>query len=475
MNKNIYIEANQSLFDLSLQEYGSIEGVFFILEVNPTLNINSSLVAGDIILIPQRAPLNKKVVDYYNSLNIKSFSGSYSFATNSESSNSSVVVVHNTTNSYYTTVPVGGYLELPNINFTDSDGTTTSVPSMENIIATPNPIVEWSRPASWPDQPTPEEEEVSFLLRLEGDYDIDNFFSVTAIGNCEIWIDDTLIDANLPSATYRSYIVNSNDYGVYKNGVKWCWVKIRPQSGEHLTTINFHNSEAGNTNYRTTNFVEMVVNMPHHDNSFVPWSTPDFGDIRAMSFANIKHVQFNDISTIKNMTKMFQAMFSLEYITNFPDTSLVTTVNQLFRRAFSPINEFNLPSIIYLGYMFYNSTYRPQQIVKVNTTNALVNIQNFAQNRTFDWGYEISDCSGVTNANTAFYNCKNARRLICNELSVNVDIRFCISMSELALLDFVNSLADLTGGTSQSILMQEVTSYTSVNALASSKNWITAY
>jgi hypothetical protein len=30
-------------------------------------------------------------------------------------------------------------LVLPNIDFTDSDGTTTSVPSVQNIVATPIP------------------------------------------------------------------------------------------------------------------------------------------------------------------------------------------------------------------------------------------------------------------------------------------------------------------------------------------------
>lgn len=45
--------------------------------------------------------------------------------------------VENTNQSYQNTIEPGGTLVLPNIDFTDSDETTTSVPSMENIIATP--------------------------------------------------------------------------------------------------------------------------------------------------------------------------------------------------------------------------------------------------------------------------------------------------------------------------------------------------
>lgn len=44
--------------------------------------------------------------------------------------------VENSNASYSESVASGGNLALPNIDFTDSDGTTASVPSMENIVAT---------------------------------------------------------------------------------------------------------------------------------------------------------------------------------------------------------------------------------------------------------------------------------------------------------------------------------------------------
>jgi len=45
--------------------------------------------------------------------------------------------ISNATDSYIQLVPATENLELPNINFTDSDGTVSSVPSMEDITATP--------------------------------------------------------------------------------------------------------------------------------------------------------------------------------------------------------------------------------------------------------------------------------------------------------------------------------------------------
>ena len=47
--------------------------------------------------------------------------------------------VENSDASYSATVASGSTLVLPNINFTDSDGITTSVPSVQNIVATPIP------------------------------------------------------------------------------------------------------------------------------------------------------------------------------------------------------------------------------------------------------------------------------------------------------------------------------------------------
>ena len=48
-----------------------------------------------------------------------------------------VATVENSDASYATTIASGGTLVLPNIDFTDSDGITTSVPSVQDIMASP--------------------------------------------------------------------------------------------------------------------------------------------------------------------------------------------------------------------------------------------------------------------------------------------------------------------------------------------------
>jgi len=46
-------------------------------------------------------------------------------------------VAHNTDNSYTAVTVNGGNLTIPDINFTDSDGITTTVPSVQDLVCTP--------------------------------------------------------------------------------------------------------------------------------------------------------------------------------------------------------------------------------------------------------------------------------------------------------------------------------------------------
>ena len=64
MNKYTNIEPRQSLFDLSLQEYGSVEGLFSLMEDNNINSVNHNFASGDIVAIKQKA-INQDVVDYY--------------------------------------------------------------------------------------------------------------------------------------------------------------------------------------------------------------------------------------------------------------------------------------------------------------------------------------------------------------------------------------------------------------------------
>lgn len=63
-------QENQNIFDISLQEYGSIEKVFDILEDNEKFNITDDISVYEDLKIGREA-FKKDIVEYYNSRNLK--------------------------------------------------------------------------------------------------------------------------------------------------------------------------------------------------------------------------------------------------------------------------------------------------------------------------------------------------------------------------------------------------------------------
>ena len=62
--RTIKVKKDQSLMDISLQEYGNVEGVFLIVEDNDKLiGITDNVFAGEELLIRDNA-INKRMADY---------------------------------------------------------------------------------------------------------------------------------------------------------------------------------------------------------------------------------------------------------------------------------------------------------------------------------------------------------------------------------------------------------------------------
>ncbi|MFK7030990.1 hypothetical protein [Flavobacterium oreochromis] len=68
-------QQNQNIFDIALQEYGSIETTFDILDDNVFYNITNDLSEYEDLIIGREA-FKKDIVDYYKSRNIKPATGS---------------------------------------------------------------------------------------------------------------------------------------------------------------------------------------------------------------------------------------------------------------------------------------------------------------------------------------------------------------------------------------------------------------
>lgn len=65
--KRIIIDNNQSIWDLAIQYYGSVDGIKQLILDNPTkLNLETNIIPGTEIIIREEMVINKAMVDYLN-------------------------------------------------------------------------------------------------------------------------------------------------------------------------------------------------------------------------------------------------------------------------------------------------------------------------------------------------------------------------------------------------------------------------
>jgi hypothetical protein len=64
MSKEVKVQNGQSMFDLAIQHYGSVEGLFLLMEDNAINSVNHNFVDGELIQI-KSDPINQTVVNYY--------------------------------------------------------------------------------------------------------------------------------------------------------------------------------------------------------------------------------------------------------------------------------------------------------------------------------------------------------------------------------------------------------------------------
>ena len=70
MNRKIKVIDGQSIWDIAVQEYGSVEGVKQLIIDNPLIcNFETNLPAGALIIITE-PPINSRVTEYCASKNI---------------------------------------------------------------------------------------------------------------------------------------------------------------------------------------------------------------------------------------------------------------------------------------------------------------------------------------------------------------------------------------------------------------------
>ncbi len=68
--KKVTVLSNQSLFDIAIQYYGTIDGIFTICMAN-NITITDKLLPGQVLNIPEFKGNDSDIVDYYKEHDIK--------------------------------------------------------------------------------------------------------------------------------------------------------------------------------------------------------------------------------------------------------------------------------------------------------------------------------------------------------------------------------------------------------------------
>ena len=284
MNKQIEIQENQTLWDISLQEYGSIDSVFIILDANPSLNMNSEVAPGQKIIIPIIDIISNKVVDFYNSLNYRPASGSFIFtptiiAPPTPPSNSGVdATVHNSDNSLNTTVPNGGTLALIDSIITINGALLSNLPAtnsldVEVVNDNDEPIGEiiggklvvsddWKRNSEWLPivDPFTEDKFVGLLaVYPNGRNELTMRYSATG-GYSVDWGDGTITTHGSNTNSTHSYDYSSiNNSTLTSEGYKQVIVTVTPTITTNSFTGLLGYSYVNNV---PVNWLDLVVQSP---------------------------------------------------------------------------------------------------------------------------------------------------------------------------------------------------------------------
>lgn len=69
--KQVVVQDRQTIYDIAIQEYGSVMGLALLFKDNPSINgFTATLATGSIVVI-KSAPIDEKAVKYYVQNDIK--------------------------------------------------------------------------------------------------------------------------------------------------------------------------------------------------------------------------------------------------------------------------------------------------------------------------------------------------------------------------------------------------------------------
>jgi|GEM_PF-3378210 len=65
--RTIIISEGQNIIDIAIRYYGETSGIFALIADNPDLNLNSTLAAGQMLMIDETKAINSQIIRYFDS------------------------------------------------------------------------------------------------------------------------------------------------------------------------------------------------------------------------------------------------------------------------------------------------------------------------------------------------------------------------------------------------------------------------
>jgi surface protein len=370
--------------------------------------------------------------------------------------------VENSNSSYTDSVVSGGTLVLPDITVTDSDGSTYTQPSVENVVCTLSPDTDlevngtpegtfvagstievnitdgvnpvtpdavtvvgdvvtievpsggggggWQRPSDWLTMPTVLITDQTFV-GLHAVFPNGNNFAAfrftTNTGSYQVdWGDGTVTTHASNFAAEHTY-----DYVTYDptnatlstRGYKQAMITVTPVSG-NLTGCSFQfrrTTVPAQSQPYATGFLDCILSMPNANTG----SSILFGG----STVAHRYVERFDIKTIGSCTSMSQMFITCSSLQSVPlfDTSSVTTMVSMFNFCsfLQSVPLFDTSSVTTMATMFFNCS--SLQFVPLFDTNNVTTMVAMFSGCTSLQFVSLFNTSNVTTMASMFFNCKS--------------------------------------------------------------------
>lgn len=308
----------------------------------------------------------------------------------------------------------------------------------------------WTRPTEWLAIPSyTVNEEVIYLLNAVWDTTVNPcafLLNGTGTGYTVDWGDGTVTNYAFGAQAERNYVYSSLS-GTPFRGYRQALIKITPQSGAVINSVNLCQRHTSNAYTYHTGLLEIICNI-ETQNLVSPFTNSSL-----VSHSNVENV-FYKKNTSTSLAYLFIGFNSLQKVNTF-STGHCTTMTNMFAGCGSIIEmpEFDFSNITDASYAFYGC-------------NNLIKVKSNDFNKVINATWMFADCfikdlsnvqfRDVTNLSLFNYLGGNLQRfpdlLLCNSIVGSLDYSF--NTASIDIFPYIN----LSGVTAMGNLFSSIPS-----------------